>query len=111
MKHNLFIWTLKASFIMLVIPFVILSLVPSDWAMIVNIVLLLFVNTIFSAYTGWISGKDVHILWELPLVLCVLFAIGYNVFIEMGLSATLYYCSVYAITAYISMLLSYKMRK
>ena len=106
MKNYLFEWIIKAAIVMLIIPYIVLNLIPADASMAVCLILLFVVNTFFAAYTGWISGKNIHLLWTLPFAMDVLFAVGYSVIIEMDFSAIMYYVILYTITAFAGMFFS-----
>lgn len=106
MKKKLLIWSVSMLAVMLAVPYLAVRVVPSDVGMMASIVLLFVVNPLCAVITGGIAGTQVRLLWPLPLVLVVLFAIGY--WISLGLTATvlLLYGSVYTAVGAVSLAIS-----
>ena len=74
--------------------------------MLVSIIFLLMVNPIFAVLMGISAGKQIRSLWILPIVLGVLWGLGYAAFMGFRIPELSFYIGIYTILAYISMILS-----
>ena len=100
MKNKGLICFAASAFVMLVCPFLAVTLAPSDAGMAICFLLFYGVNPLFSAIVGLVSGESVRELWCFPLVNCLMFLIGTWCFFEASEPLFRIYSAVYALISY-----------
>ena len=103
MKHCLAV----SAAVMLLLPWLTVTLVKDDAAMALCLLLFYVVNPLYSICTGVMSGKRPREGWWLPLSVSVLFLFGSWIFFDMGESAFLLYAAVYLVFGYSSMMITH----
>lgn len=99
------IYYLTASvFLMFILPWLAVILVPSDAGMIATMFLLFTANPIYSIIVGVFAGKNIKTLWWLPIVTIIIFSAGAWIFFEMGAPELLFYAGCYLLISIIAML-------
>lgn len=111
MKKNFTLWLAVSAVIMLVLPWLAVTLVKSDAGMAACFILFFAVNPIYSVVIGFFAGKDKKHLWSLPVISAVLFLIGTWVFFDMGETAFILYAVVYLALGIVTLLISMFIRK
>lgn len=102
MKKNIY-WLTISAFIMFVLPWIDVALVPNDAGMIATIVLLFVVNPLYSITVGMFAGKNIKTSWWFPVITAIFFLAGAWIFFEMFEPAFLLYCGCYLIIGIVSM--------
>ena len=98
-------WSMLAALLMIGGPWVALQF-PGYDAMGVCFILFFALNPLFSAVCGAFAGRNVRLLWALPIVTAGLFVVGVWIFFEMGEPAFLIYCAGYLLIGAVAMLIS-----
>ena len=99
-------YLIASVFLMFILPWLAVTLVPNDAGMITTVFLLFTVNPIYSIIVGVFAGKNVKTLWWLPIVTIIIFLAGTRTFFEMGEPAFLLYGGCYLLISIIAMLVS-----
>lgn len=99
-------WLLLSAVVMLVLPWLVVTLVRSDAAMAAVLVLFFAVNPGHSMAAGYYAGKQIRRLWWLPAVSAGLYLLGVWLFFEMGDPAFLTYAGIYFAVGMEAMLVS-----
>ena len=88
-------WLMLSAGVMLLLPWLVVTLVRSDAAMAAVLVLFFAINPGFSLAAGYYAGKQIRRLWWLPAVSAGLYLVGAWLFFERGESAFLTYAGIY----------------
>ena len=99
-------WLLLSAGVMLVLPWLVVTLVRSDAAMGAVLVLFFAINPGHSMAAGYYAGKQIRQLWWLPAVFSGLFLAGAWTLFEPGESAFLTYAGIYFALGMEAMLVS-----
>ena len=105
MKRIFPAWLAACAAIMLLLPWLCLTLFPANGDM--GLILLLFfcVNPLFSAAEGFFAGRDVRKRWPLILIAPALFVAGAWLLLDMGNPDFLLYAAAYLVIGVCAMLL------
>ncbi len=95
-----------SALIMLALPWLVVTFVKGDGGMAICFLLFFAVNPIYSVIIGAYAGKDVRMLWSLPVLSAIFFLAGTWVFFDMGEMAFILYASVYLVLGIAAMLVS-----
>lgn len=109
MKMKVIGWFIAALAVMVALPFLAVKFIDSDAGMMVSILMLFLVNPICYMATGIWAGYRVRTLWGLPLILDILFVIGFWIILSMN-SQALVYMGIYTVIAYIAMAVTAMMK-
>ncbi len=99
-------YLIASFFLMFILPWLAVTLVPSDAGMITTIFLLFAVDPIYSIIVGVFAGKNVKTLWWLPIVTVIIFLAGAWTFFEIGEPDFVLYGGGYLLISSIAMLVS-----
>ena len=73
-----------SALIMLALPWLAVTFVKGDGGMAICFLLFFAVNPIYSVIIGAYAGKDVRMLWSLPVLSAIFFLAGTWVFFDRG---------------------------
>ena len=104
MKKFLF-WTALAVVLMIGFPWLAVTF-AGDAGMAICFILFFAINPVFSAVCGVFAGREVRLLWPLPIITATLFLAGVWIFFDMGEPAFLIYCGGYLIIGGLATLIS-----
>lgn len=99
-------WLLQTAAVMLLLPLLAVRFVQADQGMAVVLLLFFGIDPVYSVLSGYYAGKQIRLLWWLPLVSGLLFLTGTWLCFEMGESAFFLYAAVYWLLGTAAMLLS-----
>lgn len=105
MKKTVF-WLAASAFVMLALPWLIVTLVKGDAGMAACFALFFAVNPVFSILMGAAAGKKIRKLWFFPSIPAILFLAGTWIFFTRDEPAFLLYAGIYLAMALVSMLIS-----
>ncbi len=109
---NMIAGTCTAIFaVMFLLPFLTVTLVRSDAAMAVCFLLFYAGDPLCSVLTGITAGKNLRLLWWIPLLNAAAFLVSTWLLFDPGETAFLLYSAVYLIPGTIAMLLSARLHK
>ena len=108
MKKTL-VWTLCAMAVMVGLPWLTVTFAGSS-GMAVCFILFFAVDPLFSAVCGAAAGKDIRMLWSLPVIVAAAFLAGVWLFFEPGEPAFLLYGGCYLVIGTVAMLISAALR-
>ena len=111
MKKTYIGWVTLSFAIMLVLPWVAVTLVKGDAGMAVCFLLFYAINPIYSAVVGYFSGKSIKKMWSLPVICAVAYLLGTWLFFDMGERAFIMYAGIYFVIGTVVMFLSALMGK
>lgn len=100
-----------SALVMLLIPFLVVSLVQSDGALLVVLMLFFVLNPFVSLMLGLEAGKSARQKWYLPAVNAMLFLAGAWLNFDLGDTAFFYYVGIYLVIGYGAMVLRMMTRK
>lgn len=106
MKKKLWCWNAASVVLMVLLPWLTVHLVRGDAGMAVCFLLFFSVNPVYALAAGWAAGKQVRVLWSLPVVTAALFLAGAWLVFDMGERAFLMYAGVYLLLGLAAMLVS-----
>ena len=106
MKKQYFMWFIISAFVMLLFPWVAVTLVKGDAGMAACFLLFFAVNPIYSVVIGIFAGRNFKEMWSQPVISAVLFLLGTWIFFDMGERAFLMYAGIYLIIGIIVMFVS-----
>lgn len=99
-------WLLLSAGVMLLLPWLVVTLVRSDAAMAAVLVLFFTVDPGYSMAAGYYAGKQIRRLWWVPAVCAGLFLLGSWLLFEMGELSFLTYAGIYFAVGMEAMLVS-----
>jgi len=99
-------WLVLSAGVMLLLPWLVVTLVRSDAAMAAVLVLFFAIDPGYSMAAGYYAGKQIRRLWWLPAVSAGLYLLGAWLFFEMGDPAFLTYAGIYFAVGMEAMLVS-----
>ncbi len=99
-------WLLLSAGVMLVLPWLVVTLVRSDAAMAAVLVLFFAINPGHSMAAGYYAGKQISRLWWIPAVNAAFFLAGAWLFFEPEETAFLTYAGIYFAVGMEAMLIS-----
>ena len=83
MKKSIY-WLAISAFIMLVLPWLVVTFVTNDAGMIATIILFFAVNPLYFIIMGAFAGENVKTLWWIPVFSAIFFLAGAWIFFAMG---------------------------
>ncbi len=104
MKKFIF-WTVLAVILMIGCPWLAVSF-AGDAGMAICFILFFAINPVFSAICGVFAGREVKLLWPLPIITAAPFLAGVWIFFEIGEPAFLIYCGAYLVIGGLATLIS-----
>lgn len=111
MNNRFLRWTVSSAAIMLLLPWLAVTLVPSNAGMVALMTLFFLIDPIYSIFIGSAAGKNIEPMWIQPVLAAALFVAGAWIFFDMGNLSFLLYGFAYLIIGTISMLISYFLSK
>ena len=105
-NRTIFIWLAVTIVVMFALPFAIARLSSECSGMALCMILFFIINPIYSVILGYCCGKNVRIMWNLPLVSAIAFLAGTWIFFDIHELWFLVYAVVYLIIGYIAMFIS-----
>lgn len=109
-KNRLF-WLILTMAVMLLLPWAAVTFVQSDMGLATVFLLFFGMDPVYSIVAGYCAGRQIRLLWWLPLVSALLFLAGTWLCFEMGESAFLLYAAFYWLIGTAAMLLSWYLEK
>lgn len=107
MKYKLFInWVITALIVMLLCPYAIAQINSENLCTLLCIILFFIINTLYSGIMGYQCGKNMRLLWSLPLLSSVLFLTGAWLFFRFKGFWIIIYSGIYLTIGYVSMISS-----
>lgn len=111
MKKNYVICTVISAAVMILLPLAAVTTVSGQWGMFISILMLFIIDPAYSAFVGYIAGKNVRERFGLPLISAAMFFAGALLVIKMGTTDALTYTAVYLIIGVITMSVSALLQK
>ena len=99
-------WLLISAAVMLLLPWLAVTFVPSDAGMAATLLLFLAINPGHSMAAGYYAGKQIRRLWWVPALCAGFFLAGAWLFLEMGELSFLTYAGIYYAIGMEAMLVS-----
>ena len=99
-------WLLMSAAVMVLLPWLTVTLVQSDAGMMVLLILFFAVNPGYSMAAGYYAGKQIRRFWWVPALCAGFFLAGAWLFFEMGELSFLTYAGVYYAIGMEAMLVS-----
>ena len=106
MKQKPSLWLLISAAVMLLFPWLAVTLVKGDGGLAVSLLLFFTVDPLYALLTGFSAGRDLKSRWFLPLATAALFLLGAWLVFEPGELAFLLYSGIYLAIGTVAMLLS-----
>lgn len=104
MKNAL--WLIATAIIMLVFPYLAVTLVNGNSGMTVCFILFFALNLFYAVCSGIYAGKNLKKFWSLPIITALFFLIGVWLFFDMGEKIFIVYASIYLLIGITTMLIS-----
>lgn len=115
LTHPAFLWSAGAVFLLVLLPWLIVTLVRSDAGMAACFLLFYAIDPVYAIAAGMFAGKDPRRLWFLPLLTPLLFLAGTWLCFEPGEPAFVTYALMYFLlggtTMFIFMIMTNGRRK
>ena len=111
MKKTLSVWLAVLSAVMLLLPWLTVTLVRGDAGMAVCFILFSAVDPLCVLFCGMAAGKAPGKLWVLPVSAAVLFVAGTWLAFDMGERAFLHYGAEYLLVGLAAMVISWLLRQ
>ena len=108
MKNGKYLWI--SALVMVLVPFLTVTLVRSDGALLVVLMLFFVLNPFVSLLLGLEAGKTVRQSWYLPGANAVLFLAGAWINFDLGDPAFFYYGMLYLLVGYGAMMVRRMLR-
>ena len=105
-NRTIFIWLAVTIVVMFALPFAIARLASECSGMALCMILFFIINPIYSAILGYRCGKNVRIMWNLPLVSAVAFLAGTWIFFDIHELWFIVYAIVYLAISWTAMAIS-----
>lgn len=102
-KRSVYIWLAVTLVVMLALPGAVARLASECSGMALCMMLFLIVNPVYSVILGFICGRDLRKMWNLPLISAVAFLAGTWLFFDIKELWFVVYAAVYLIIGYCSM--------
>ena len=102
-NRQLIIWLTVTVVVMFVLPFVVARLASECSGMALCMMLFFIINPIYSIILGFNCGKNIHRMWNLPLVSAIAFLAGIWLFFDIKEVWFLMYATVYLALGWIAM--------
>ena len=110
MKKSIY-WLAISAFIMLVLPWLVVTFVTNDAGMIATIILFFAVNPLYFIIMGAFAGENVKTLWWIPVFSAIFFLAGAWIFFAMGQLSFIGYVLAYVVIGIVAMLISVFLKK
>ena len=95
LKNPSVIWTLASVALFLVLPWLMVTLIPSDAGMAACLLLFYAIDPVVAITAGMFAGKRPRELWFLPLLIPVLFLLGSWLCFDFGQPDFISYALMY----------------
>lgn len=102
-KRDIVIWLTVTIVVMFILPFAIARLASECSGMALCMILFFIVNPIYSVILGFNCGKNIHRMWNLPLVSAIAFLAGTWLFFDIKEVWFLIYAAIYLTLGWIAM--------
>lgn len=110
-RKAMILWLTISVVIMFALPFAVARFASECSGMALCMILFFIVNPIYSAILGFSCGKDIHRMWNLPLVSSVAFLAGTWLFFDIKEVWFIIYSTVYLIIGWMAMGISNYLNK
>lgn len=111
MMHELVRRTAVSAAVMLLLPWLTVTVTPADAGMAVCLLLFFAVNPVYACMNGWSAGKSIRNLWSAPFLPAGLYLTGAWLFFDWGEPTFFLYAVIYLALGLISMGISGFIRK
>lgn len=111
MVRNRLFWLILTMAVMLLLPWAAVRFIQSDMGMATVFLLFFGIDPAYCVFSGYCAGKQIRLLWWLPLLSAVLFLAGTWLFFEMGEIAFLLYAGMDFLLGTAAMLVSLHLEK
>jgi len=101
-----FMWTAISAGVMVLLPFLSISVLQGYGSMAFYLILLYIANPIYSIVLGFAAGRNISQLWILPIVSSLLFLCGTWIFMGFGEGLFVIYAGAYLLVSMIAMFAS-----
>ena len=106
MEKRISIWFLLSAVVLLLLPWLLISLIPADAGMMAIMLLLFILYPLYFIATGIFAAQDLKKRFVLPIISAGLFSCGAWFFFQMYASALFVYAGIYLVLAVGAMLIS-----
>lgn len=110
-KKQLIIWIGMTLAVMFILPFAVARLASECAGMALCMMLFLVINPIYSIILGIVAGRNIKLLWNLPLISAVAFLAGAWLFFDAHEPCFIAYAAIYLCIGLIAMFLSFWKRR
>lgn len=105
-KSILLKWIILTVMVMFILPLLVAKLSSECSGMALCMMLFLVVNPLYSIILGFISGRDIRNLWNLPIISAVAFLAGVWMFFDITEPWFIAYAGVYLCISLITMFIA-----
>ena len=105
-NRQFIIWLSGTVIVMFVLPFAVARLASECSGMALCMMLFFIINPIYSVILGFNCGKNIHRMWNLPLVSAIAFHAGTWLFFDIKEVWFLIYAAIYLTLGWIAMFVS-----
>ncbi len=102
---------ISSAVVMLVLPWLAVTLLRGDGGMAACFILFFAVDPIFAVLSGIVAGKEMRKLWVLPLITAVLFLAGAWLLFDTGEKAFILYALIYLALGTAAMAITFLIKK
>lgn len=106
MEKRILIWSAASIGILLLLPWLLISLVPADSCMLAILLMLFLINPFYSIATGIFAAQEWKKLYALPVLSSILFSCSAWFIFQMYASALFVYAGIYLVLGIAAMLVS-----
>lgn len=106
MMKKLMPWCVSSAAVMLMLPWLAVTLVKGDKGMAACFLLFFAVNPVYAVCAGAYAGRNIKSAWWLPVITAIFFLAGVWTFFDRGEAAFLQYALVYLLMGIAAMLIS-----
>lgn len=110
MKQTYLTWIVITLTVMLILPFTVAEFASECAGIALCMMLFLVINPIYSIILGFISGRNIRILWNLPLISAVAFLAGAWLFFDIHEPWFIAYAAIYLCLGVIAMLITKRLQ-
>lgn len=105
-KSTLFKWIILTITVMFILPLSVAKLSSECSGMALCMMLFLVINPLYSIILGFISGRNIRNLWNLPIISSVAFLAGVWLFFDINEPWFMAYAGVYLCISLITMFIA-----
>lgn len=110
-RRVMIVWVCITVMIMFVMPFAVAEFASESAGMALCMMLFLVINPLYSIILGVVSGKNIKVLWNLPVISAVAFLSGTWLFFDRQEPWFMAYAAVYLCIGVITMLITNHIRQ